>query len=166
MDATTLTSGIAIGFTVAMAVGPISLLTIRRTLAHGRAYGLASGVGVALADASYGGIGGVVARPDDARERSADAGDPEGSRLDHPGVGHPDRRLRRRRDRRGNRRAELNLTSSPDYDPPGGAAVADFGIQGTPGGSGEIPGWIDRIRDILEPLPPVFTTFWTGDHLL
>ena len=56
MDATTLTSGIAIGFTVAMAVGPISLLTIRRTLAHGRAYGLASGVGVALADASYGGI--------------------------------------------------------------------------------------------------------------
>jgi threonine/homoserine/homoserine lactone efflux protein len=56
MDPTTLTSGIAIGFTVAMAVGPISLLTIRRTLAHGRAYGLASGVGVALADASYGGI--------------------------------------------------------------------------------------------------------------
>jgi threonine/homoserine/homoserine lactone efflux protein len=37
-------------------VGPISLLTIRRTLAHGRVYGLASGLGVALADATYGGI--------------------------------------------------------------------------------------------------------------
>ena len=48
--------GLAIGFTVAAAVGPISLLTIRRTLAHGRVYGLASGLGVALADASYGGI--------------------------------------------------------------------------------------------------------------
>jgi len=56
MNPTTLTSGIAIGFTVAMAVGPISLLTIRRTLAHGRAYGLASGMGVALADATYGGV--------------------------------------------------------------------------------------------------------------
>ena len=29
---------------------------VLRTLAHGRAYGLASGVGVALADASYGGV--------------------------------------------------------------------------------------------------------------
>jgi threonine/homoserine/homoserine lactone efflux protein len=56
VDASFLLRGLAIGFTVAMIVGPISLLTIRRTLAHGRAYGLASGVGVALADASYGGI--------------------------------------------------------------------------------------------------------------
>jgi threonine/homoserine/homoserine lactone efflux protein len=56
MDPTFLTRGLLIGFTVAAAVGPISLLTIRRTLAHGRAYGLASGMGVALADASYGGI--------------------------------------------------------------------------------------------------------------
>ena len=44
------------GFTVAAAVGPISLLTIRRTVAHGRGYGLVSGLGVALADASYGAI--------------------------------------------------------------------------------------------------------------
>jgi threonine/homoserine/homoserine lactone efflux protein len=51
-----LARGLAVGFTVAAAVGPISLLTIRRTLAHGRVYGLASGMGVALADASYGGI--------------------------------------------------------------------------------------------------------------
>jgi threonine/homoserine/homoserine lactone efflux protein len=48
--------GLVIGFTVAMVVGPIGLLTIRRTLAHGRVYGLASGLGVALADASYGGV--------------------------------------------------------------------------------------------------------------
>ena len=48
--------GLVLGFTIAAAVGPISLLTIRRTLAYGRTYGLASGLGVALADATYGGI--------------------------------------------------------------------------------------------------------------
>ena len=56
MDLTYLARGLAVGFTVAAAVGPISLLTIRRTLAHGPIYGLVSGIGVALADASYGGI--------------------------------------------------------------------------------------------------------------
>src|SRR3954452_20421287 len=56
MDASFLVRGLAVGFTIAAAVGPISVLTIRRTIAHGRAYGLASGLGVALADASYGGI--------------------------------------------------------------------------------------------------------------
>ena len=56
MDLTFFARGLAVGFTVAAAVGPISLLTIRRTLAHGRLYGLVSGMGVALADASYGGI--------------------------------------------------------------------------------------------------------------
>ena len=56
MDLTFFARGLAVGFTVAAAVGPISLLTIRRTLAHGRLYGLVSGLGVALADASYGGI--------------------------------------------------------------------------------------------------------------
>jgi threonine/homoserine/homoserine lactone efflux protein len=56
MDASFLARGLAVGFTIAAAVGPISVLTIRRTLAHGRAYGLASGMGVAMADASYGGI--------------------------------------------------------------------------------------------------------------
>jgi threonine/homoserine/homoserine lactone efflux protein len=45
-----------IGFTIAAAVGPISLLVIRRTLAHGGSYGFASGLGVATADASYGAI--------------------------------------------------------------------------------------------------------------
>ncbi|HLO34644.1 MAG TPA: LysE family transporter [Candidatus Deferrimicrobium sp.] len=56
MDPTFLVRGLVIGFTVAAAVGPISLLTMRRTIAHGRVYGLASGLGVASADASYGGI--------------------------------------------------------------------------------------------------------------
>ena len=56
MDPSFLARGLIVGFTVAAAVGPISLLTIRRTLAHGQVYGLASGMGVALADASYGGI--------------------------------------------------------------------------------------------------------------
>jgi threonine/homoserine/homoserine lactone efflux protein len=48
--------GFVLGFTIAAAVGPISLLTIRRTLAHGRTYGLASGLGVALADSTYAAI--------------------------------------------------------------------------------------------------------------
>jgi threonine/homoserine/homoserine lactone efflux protein len=48
--------GLIIGFTIAAAVGPISLLTIRRTIAHGQLYGLISGLGVATADASYAGI--------------------------------------------------------------------------------------------------------------
>jgi threonine/homoserine/homoserine lactone efflux protein len=56
MDPTFLARGLAIGFTVAAAVGPISLLTIRRTIAHGRWYGLVSGLGVAAADASYGAV--------------------------------------------------------------------------------------------------------------
>jgi threonine/homoserine/homoserine lactone efflux protein len=56
MDTGLLVRAVGLGFTIAAAVGPISLLTIRRTLAHGPAYGLASGLGVALADASYAGM--------------------------------------------------------------------------------------------------------------
>jgi threonine/homoserine/homoserine lactone efflux protein len=48
--------GFVLGFTIAAAVGPISLLVIRRTLAEGQRYGLASGLGVATADATYGAI--------------------------------------------------------------------------------------------------------------
>jgi len=48
--------GLILGFTIAAAVGPISLLCIRRTLAEGRAVGYASGLGVATADATYGAI--------------------------------------------------------------------------------------------------------------
>jgi threonine/homoserine/homoserine lactone efflux protein len=48
--------GCLLGFTIAATVGPISLLVIRRTLAEGRIVGLASGLGVATADTTYGGI--------------------------------------------------------------------------------------------------------------
>jgi threonine/homoserine/homoserine lactone efflux protein len=48
--------GFILGFTIAAAVGPISLLVIRRTLAEGQRYGLVSGLGVATADATYGAI--------------------------------------------------------------------------------------------------------------
>ena len=56
MDVILLGRSVALGFTVAAAVGPICLLTIRRTLAHGRVYGAASGLGVALADGTYAAI--------------------------------------------------------------------------------------------------------------
>ena len=45
-----------LGFTIAAVVGPISLLVIQRTLAQGHVIGLASGLGVATADATYGAI--------------------------------------------------------------------------------------------------------------
>jgi threonine/homoserine/homoserine lactone efflux protein len=48
--------GFVLGFTIAAAVGPISLLVIRRTLAEGQRHGLVSGLGVATADATYGAI--------------------------------------------------------------------------------------------------------------
>jgi threonine/homoserine/homoserine lactone efflux protein len=48
--------GLLIGFTIAAAVGPITLLVIRRTIAHGGRYGFASGLGVAAADATYAGV--------------------------------------------------------------------------------------------------------------
>ena len=56
MDASLLLRGWLLGFTIAAAVGPISLLCIRRTLAEGRTYGLVSGLGVATADATYGAV--------------------------------------------------------------------------------------------------------------
>ncbi len=56
MDLTLLIRGFLLGFTIAAAVGPISLLCIRRTLAEGRVVGLVSGLGVATADATYGAI--------------------------------------------------------------------------------------------------------------
>jgi threonine/homoserine/homoserine lactone efflux protein len=46
-----------IGLSIAAPVGPIGLLVIQRTLARGGAVGLATGLGAAVADAVYGGIG-------------------------------------------------------------------------------------------------------------
>src|SRR6187431_1100764 len=56
MDTGLFLRGLVLGFTIAAAVGPISLLVIRRTLAEGRLVGLVSGMGVATADATYGAI--------------------------------------------------------------------------------------------------------------
>ena len=48
--------GLAIGFAVAFALGPIGLLVIKRTVDRGWLYGFLSGTGVATADATYGAI--------------------------------------------------------------------------------------------------------------
>jgi threonine/homoserine/homoserine lactone efflux protein len=45
--------GIIIGLTLAVPVGPISLLCIRRAIADGRLHGIISGLGVATADTLY-----------------------------------------------------------------------------------------------------------------
>jgi threonine/homoserine/homoserine lactone efflux protein len=45
--------GLAIGFAVAFALGPVGLLVIRRTVEHGWTHGFASGLGVATADGLY-----------------------------------------------------------------------------------------------------------------
>ena len=48
--------GLILGFSIAAPVGPIGVLCIRRTLADGRLFGLASGLGAATADAIYGSV--------------------------------------------------------------------------------------------------------------
>jgi threonine/homoserine/homoserine lactone efflux protein len=58
MGLETLFRGLVIGFSIAAPVGPIGVLCIRRTLAHGRATGLAAGLGAAAADAVSGAIAG------------------------------------------------------------------------------------------------------------
>lgn len=50
----TLLKGFAMGFAIAVPVGPIGLLCIRRSLRDGRAAGLATGLGAATADGTYG----------------------------------------------------------------------------------------------------------------
>jgi threonine/homoserine/homoserine lactone efflux protein len=56
MDWSLFPRGILIGISVAAPVGPMALLCMRRTLAFGSAVGLSSGIGIATADALYGGI--------------------------------------------------------------------------------------------------------------
>lgn len=46
-------SALALGFTIALPIGPISLLVINRTWERGWRTGFLSGIGVALADATY-----------------------------------------------------------------------------------------------------------------
>ncbi|NPV92985.1 MAG: LysE family transporter [Firmicutes bacterium] len=50
--------GLLFGFSIAAPVGPIGVLTIRRTLSDGRAAGFFTGLGAATADAVYGSVGG------------------------------------------------------------------------------------------------------------
>ncbi len=50
--------GIVIGFSIAAPVGPIGILTIKRSLDHGPGAGLATGMGAATADAVYGCVAG------------------------------------------------------------------------------------------------------------
>ena len=56
MDIGLFLRGLIVGFSVAAPVGPIGLLCIRRTLAEGRALGMAAGLGAATADAFYGAV--------------------------------------------------------------------------------------------------------------
>ena len=58
MDPTMLLRGLLIGLSIAAPVGPIGVLCIRRTLADGRWVGLATGLGAATADATYGAVAG------------------------------------------------------------------------------------------------------------
>ena len=48
--------GLAFGFILAATVGPMWVLCLRRTLAHGAAIGFASGMGIAVADGLYGAV--------------------------------------------------------------------------------------------------------------
>jgi threonine/homoserine/homoserine lactone efflux protein len=51
-----LLKGLAFGFLLAATVGPMWVLCLRRTLASGPLVGLASGLGIALADGFYGAV--------------------------------------------------------------------------------------------------------------
>lgn len=46
--------GMGVGLAIAAPVGPIGILCIRRSIAEGRAAGMATGLGAAMADATYG----------------------------------------------------------------------------------------------------------------
>lgn len=53
-----LLKGLIIGISIAVPVGPIGILCIRRTLTQGRLVGFLSGLGAATADAFYGAVAG------------------------------------------------------------------------------------------------------------
>lgn len=48
--------GLIVGFLIAVPVGPINVLCVRRTIVHGRLVGLVSGLGAAAADTFFGAI--------------------------------------------------------------------------------------------------------------
>jgi threonine/homoserine/homoserine lactone efflux protein len=51
-----LLKGLAIGFFIAVPVGPVAILCIQRTLTRSKRHGLISGLGAATADAMYGAV--------------------------------------------------------------------------------------------------------------
>ena len=53
MDPGLFIQGIIVGLTIAVPVGPISLVCIHRTVANGRLHGIVSGLGVATSDSLY-----------------------------------------------------------------------------------------------------------------
>jgi len=53
MDASLFIQGIIIGLTLAVPVGPLSLLCIQRAVTDGRFHGIVSGIGIATADSFY-----------------------------------------------------------------------------------------------------------------
>lgn len=59
MDVSLFLKGLLLGFSIALPVGPIGALCIRRTLSEGRAMGFASGLGAATADGLYGTVAGL-----------------------------------------------------------------------------------------------------------
>jgi threonine/homoserine/homoserine lactone efflux protein len=56
VDLSNFIQGIIIGLTLAVPIGPISLLCIQRTIAEGRLHGIVSGLGVSTADSFYAAI--------------------------------------------------------------------------------------------------------------
>ncbi|HRC39081.1 MAG TPA: LysE family transporter, partial [Rubrivivax sp.] len=57
MTATLFLQSMWVGLAIAAPVGPIGVLVIQRTLRHGVPAGLATGLGAAVADATYGAVG-------------------------------------------------------------------------------------------------------------
>jgi putative LysE/RhtB family amino acid efflux pump len=58
-DTTMLLKGLLIGFTIALAVGPIAILCIQHSLSRGFKAGFSIGLGAAIADSTYGAIAGA-----------------------------------------------------------------------------------------------------------
>ncbi len=58
MDFSLLAQGIIIGFSIALPIGPIGILCIRKTLAESHLSGIVIGLGAATADALYGCVAG------------------------------------------------------------------------------------------------------------
>lgn len=56
MDVADFFRGLFVGAAIAVPVGPVNLLTVRRTLAYGRTSGVATGLGAAVADAAFAAI--------------------------------------------------------------------------------------------------------------